>query len=224
MEKESNSSVPQTKRQHLRVLAFVLLVAGFTLLVWWQLQNRTTTLHNNVTSTTNEVAQTNEPPTKYETIAVSHSTPVSIEIPSTNITATFEDPVGVDDTGAVGVPNGYETVAYYKNGPLPGEIGPSVVLGHVDSKDGPAVFYSLGQVSVGDEILIHREDDSVLVFTITDFERIEQKTFPTERVYGYIPYQGLRLVTCSGTYNREVMRYSHNLIVYATLTSYTPPQ
>ncbi len=207
-----------SKRQHLRVLAFVLFLVGFSLFVYWGYEQKTFILHNNFQNTP-------PPETIVEnTLTAPPETPVLLRIPSANITAPFEGALPLNTDGSVGVPKAYDTVGWFKNGPLPGEIGPSVVLGHVDSYEGPAVFFYLGQVHVGDEVYIDREDGSVLTFTITHFERIEQEAFPTDRVYGEVPYAGLRLITCSGTYDRSTQTYSHNLIVYANLTNYTPPK
>lgn len=145
------------------------------------------------------------------------SEPIKIKIPKINLVADFETPLGLGTEGEVMVPEAYEKVGYYKYGPTPGELGPAVVLGHVDSVDGPAVFYSLGQLEVGDEIEIDREDGSTAVFEVTNMERHLQSGFPTEQVYGNIDHAGLRLITCSGIFNKGIQRYSHNLIVFAKL-------
>lgn len=143
--------------------------------------------------------------------------PERLLIPRLDIDASFEAPLGITENGEVAVPDGYETVGWYQYGPPPGEFGPAVVLGHVDSHTGPAVFYSLGQLVEGDEIFIERDDGSIAVFAVTTLERPSQETFPTERVYGNIDHAGLRLITCTGTYDRAHERYTHNLIVYAAL-------
>ncbi len=145
------------------------------------------------------------------------SLPVQLRIPAIDLDASFTDPLGLSENGEVEVPKGYEEVGWYKHGPTPGELGPAVVLGHVDSVAGPAVFYSLGQLSLGDEIEIVREDGSIAVFEVTALERYAQENFPTQLVYGDIDHAGLRLVTCTGTFDRGVQRYSHNLVVYAAL-------
>lgn len=92
-----------------------------------------------------------------------------------------------------------------------------MILGHVDSKAGPAVFWSLGVLKPGDEVFVDRTDGSVARFVVTELRRVDQDEFPTRDVYGDIDHAGLRLITCSGTYDRGKARYSHNLIVYAKL-------
>lgn len=153
--------------------------------------------------------------------SLERSAPQSLRIPRIQLEAEFEGSLGVNEDGAVEVPTSYEEVGWYKYGPTPGEIGPAVVLGHVDSYEGPAVFYSLGQVEKGDMIYVERSDGITVEFQVTKLERRPQGGFPTASVYGDIDHAGLRLITCTGIYDRSVFRYTHNLIVYAEMTGLT---
>ena len=156
------------------------------------------------------------PITESETL--SRSMPTHISIPELGIEAEFEAPVGVSSTGELEVPEGFDTVAWYEYGPTPGEKGPAVVLGHVDSYVGPEIFHQLWRLKPGDEIEILREDGKVAVFEVLSSKEYPQSQFPFEEVYGDIDHAGLRLITCSGSYDHGAMRYSHNLIVFAALT------
>ena len=143
--------------------------------------------------------------------------PTLLSIPKINLETSFTKPLGLDGEGAVEVPDDYEQVGWYENSPTPGELGPAVILGHVDSREGPAVFFSLGQLSEGDDIFITRADGSTAHFQVVTLERYEQVAFPTAKVYGDINYAGLRLITCTGTYEKGKQRYTQNLVVYAKL-------
>lgn len=143
--------------------------------------------------------------------------PVSLSIPKLKIDTTFTEPLGLEADGAVEVPDDYVRVGWYKNGPTPGELGPAVILGHVDSREGPAVFFSLGRLNEGDDIFISRSDGSTAHFLVVALERYEQEVFPTAKVYGNISYAGLRLITCTGVYERGKQSYTQNLVVYAKL-------
>jgi Sortase domain len=151
------------------------------------------------------------------TTLLPRSLPVSLSIPALALTTTFGSPLGVLPSGEVAVPKDPDVIGWYEHGPTPGEIGPAVVLGHVDSYLGPAVFFSLGQLKPGDLIEITRADGTIAQFQVSHLTRYEQSEFPTEAVYGNIPYAGLRLITCSGVYERGKERYTHNLVVYARL-------
>lgn len=145
------------------------------------------------------------------------SLPVRLRIPEIGIDAAFGTPLGLGENGEVAVPKNFEQVGWYRYGPTPGELGPSVIFGHVDSFEGPAVFYPLGQLEEGDVVFIDREDGTTATFRVTGMERSAQENFPADRVYGNISHAGLRLITCTGRYDRSEARYSHNLIVYAEL-------
>ncbi|NCN11839.1 class F sortase [Candidatus Kaiserbacteria bacterium] len=145
------------------------------------------------------------------------SLPRRLHIPAVGIEATFGRPLGLTSDGTVAVPDSYEDVGWYKYGPTPGELGPAVILGHVDSYQGPAVFYGLGQLKPGDDIFIDREDGTTAKFVVSKLSRHRQADFPTEQVYGDIDHAGLRLITCTGVYSHTTLRYSHNLIVFAEL-------
>lgn len=157
-----------------------------------------------------------------EGVVMTKSLPVRLTIPSIGVSTEFETPLGLKDNGEIEVPKGYDTVSYYANGPTPGELGPSVVLGHVDSFEGPAVFFAIGQLSEGDEIKIEREDGSIAIFAVTELERHLQSGFPTAKVYSDTNHAGLRLITCTGFYDKETLRYTHNLIVFAKLVRTEP--
>lgn len=127
--------------------------------------------------------------------------------------------LGMNDDGTMQVPAGYSEVGWYQHSPTPGEIGPSVAVGHLDGPHGPAVFWRLHELVPGDMVEIHRIDGSVARFTITATAQFSQDNFPTNEVYGNINYAGLRLITCGGTFDRQAKRYSHNTVIYASLVS-----
>ncbi len=152
-------------------------------------------------------------------LILTSSLPTRLRIPKINIDTTFVTPLGLEASGEVAVPDSDTEVGWYKNSPTPGELGPAVILGHVDSYTGPAVFFYLGQLKEGDDIFIDREDGSTAHFQVVSLERPKQSEFPTERVYGNIDHAGLRLITCTGIYVKGKQRYTNNLIVYARLVA-----
>lgn len=152
-------------------------------------------------------------------LAFASSTPLRLRIPAIDLETEFSDALGLTPEAELEVPESYTSVGWYKYGPTPGAVGPAVVVGHVDSFEGPAVFFSLGALEPGDEIFVDRVDGTTARFVVTALERPAQSAFPTESVYGDIDHAGLRLITCTGTYVRGVNRYTHNLIVYARLVT-----
>lgn len=145
------------------------------------------------------------------------SAPLRLQIPTINVDTDFVLPLGLNQDNTLVVPDSYTKVGWYGGGSSPGENGPAVILGHVDSKEGPAVFYALGQLNVGDDIVITRADGTVVNFVVTKLQRYPQANFPTTDVYGKTDKPMLRLVTCTGLFDKAEKRYSHNLVVFAEL-------
>lgn len=192
-----------TYRRHLSVAAYVVLIVVVALVTY-------------VIGSYFYGSQSALAPYGEYTFSLSSSTPTRLTISKLAIDAPFEL-IGKNNDGTIAIPKEYTTVGWYSLGPTPGEIGPSVVLGHVDSVDGAAVFYSLGKLDSGDRFTIEREDGSTAEFEVTSLARYKQSEFPTDLVYGPIDYAGIRLITCSGTYDKGTLRYSHNLVVYGRL-------
>lgn len=150
-------------------------------------------------------------------VPLSSAEPVQLRIPKLSIDTTFEEPLGLNTDGTIEVPHTYEKVGWYERGVTPGEVGTAVILGHVDSYKGAAVFYSLGQLIRGDRAYVLRTDGSEAVFEIEYLERYPQSKFPTEKIYGNTSYPSIRLITCSGIYKKGEQRYTHTLVVYGRL-------
>jgi hypothetical protein len=106
---------------------------------------------------------------------------------------------------------------WFSRGPAPGDVGPAVIIGHLDSDHGPAVFWRLSQVRSGDEVRVSRSDGSVARFLVTRVARYSRSRFPSSDVFGPRPDSELRLITCTGSFNFLTRQYSENLVVYATL-------
>jgi hypothetical protein len=116
--------------------------------------------------------------------------------------------------GALQPPKRFERAGWYVDGTAPGDIGPAVIAGHVDSKAGPAVFYRLRELTAGDKIEVVR-GGRVLRFTVTRTVWYPKNKFPSAQVYGPTPDRQLRLITCGGVFDHKLRSYKDNLVVYA---------
>ena len=101
---------------------------------------------------------------------------------------------------------------------MPGDRGPAVVAGHVDSVAGPAVFYRLRELRPGDEVVVDLSDGRTVTFRVTGSLQVPKDAFPTEEVYGPTPDAELRLITCGGEFDRSVRSYEDNTVVFAVRT------
>ena len=130
-------------------------------------------------------------------------------------------PLGLDAGGALQVPGDFGRAGWYTGGPTPGEQGPAVIAGHVDSRSGPAVFYHLRELAPGDVVQVRRADGAALRFTVEGVRQYPKAALPRVAVFGPVPYPALRLVTCGGTFDHHRRSYRDNLVVDARLTSFS---
>jgi sortase (surface protein transpeptidase) len=119
--------------------------------------------------------------------------------------------------GSLEVPKEWDRAGWYDEGPRPGQPGPAVILGHVDSTSGPAVFYRLIKLRPGDIIRVSLANRRVLAFRVQRIARYPKDKFPTEAVYFPTLERELRLITCGGSFDQAVRHYRDNVVVYATL-------
>jgi hypothetical protein len=142
--------------------------------------------------------------------------PIRIKIPALGIESGLER-VRRRPDGTIDVPNRWDRAAWYAEGPRPGQTGAAVVLGHVDSRKGPAVFYRLHTLRRGSSILVYRADNSSVRFVVDKVEQHDKDVFPTLDVYFPTLRPTLRLITCGGDYVRSAGGYRANVIVFASL-------
>ncbi|WP_345771029.1 class F sortase [Geodermatophilus normandii] len=140
--------------------------------------------------------------------------PTRVRVPAIGLDSGLVD-LGLDDTGALEAPADFATAGWYAGGPAPGDVGPAVLAGHVDSHRGPAVFARLRELTAGDRVLVDRADGSTATFAVTRVERHPKDAFPTDAVYGPTADAQLRLVTCGGDFDRSVRSYEDNVVVFA---------
>jgi sortase (surface protein transpeptidase) len=148
--------------------------------------------------------------------------PVEVVVPKIGVRSSLIG-LGVNDDGTLQVPS-LDTpmqASWYTGGVVPGELGPAVVLGHVDGKGQPGVFYRLRELQAGDQVQVRRADGSMATFTVTGLRQVPKEQFPTGEVYGDTAEPELRLITCGGAFDASSGNYVDNVIVYAKLTDLT---
>lgn len=154
---------------------------------------------------------------KPDMVGLSHSEPVRVNYSKLGIDYGVKN-VGKLEDGTMETPPLFEPITgWYKFSPTPGEVGPSIIVGHVDTYKGPSVFWRLREARAGDVIAVTRKDGKIVKFKVQSVKSFEQNDFPTKQVYGNLDYPGLRLITCGGTFNDATQRYSHNTVVFAKM-------
>lgn len=143
--------------------------------------------------------------------------PQRMTISSINLSASVV-PVGLQPDGSLAAPGDFSQAGWYTGGTPPGAPGPSVIVGHVDSHLGPAVFFRLHELVLGESIVIETANNATLTFIVERIEQHPKDRFPTTEVYGPTNQRALRLITCGGEFDRAARSYRDNIVIFATLT------
>jgi LPXTG-site transpeptidase (sortase) family protein len=139
--------------------------------------------------------------------------PTRLKIKEIGVDTALES-LHLGKNGVLDPPKTFTKAGWYSDGTAPGDEGPAIIAGHVDSKSGPAVFYKLRELQAGDRIQVVRGGKTV-TFTVTSTAWYPKTKFPTAQVYGPTPDRQLRLITCGGVFDHTLRSYKDNLVVYA---------
>ena len=144
------------------------------------------------------------------------STPTRVTVPSISAESSLV-PTGLQENGSLEVPPVSEPMqaSWFDQSPTPGEVGPSIILGHVNGGGQPGIFANLKDVVAGSQVFIDRADGQRAVFEVSRVDTIPKDSFPTDAVYNDTANPQLRLITCGGDYDRSARSYLSNVIVYA---------
>ena len=149
-----------------------------------------------------------------------HSDPVSVDIPKIHAKSSLI-PLGLNPDQSIQVPPVSTPLqaGWYTKGPAPGDLGPAVILGHVDGGGQEGIFFRLHELTQGDQVFVARKDGTTAKFVVDHVDKVSKDSFPTDQVYGNTSDAELRLITCGGTFNRATGNYVDNIIVYAKLVT-----
>lgn len=197
--------------------SFGLITLGFTGMIYFSVSSQEAAKLEPENTFSVPIAKIQSKDARHDSMP--RSEPKHLSIKSLGLEVPVEK-VGIKSDKTMEVPPLFEHVTgWYKLGPSPGEIGPAVIVGHVDTYKGPSVFYRLKELKAGDVITVKRADNRTVKFKVVGLKQFSQDKFPTKEVYGNIDYAGLRLITCGGTFNEQTQRYTANTVVFARLVT-----
>jgi len=163
----------------------------------------------------------NTAPSTTPSAVVARSVPVALRIPAIDVSVSLST-LGLNPDRTVQVPTRFQEPGWYRLGPTPGQVGSAVILGHVDDKEGPAVFYRLKSLRAGDKVEVTLASGLVVHFVVTKVATYLKAQFPARLVYASRGYSAPQLVTCGGQFDTRAGSYLSNVVVYTTLVSATP--
>ena len=147
---------------------------------------------------------------------IARSRPIHLSIPKIHVSAQLSV-LGLGKNGTVNVPSNFAVPGWYEGGRSPGQKGSAVILGHVDSTSGAAVFYHLNQLKLGNKVDVTLQDGKRLVFAVIGVRQYKKTNFPDKLVYGARDYPALQLVTCGGIFDPVTHHYLSNIVVFTAL-------
>ena len=125
--------------------------------------------------------------------------------------------LGLNTDGSLQVPPSGFPAGWYTGAPTPGELGPAIIVGHIDWAGHPGVFYRLRDLKPGAQVNVTRANGTVAVFRVSSVQEFSKDAFPTTLVYGNTAYAGLRLITCGGAFDAKLHSYEDDIIAFAEL-------
>jgi hypothetical protein len=149
---------------------------------------------------------------------VARSVPIAVRIPAIGLSVWLTQ-LGLNADGTVEVPTSVKVPGWFSPGPSPGQVGSAVILGHVDSYQGPGVFFQLRTLQPGNQITVNLADGVVATFKVTSVVMYQKTQFPDQQVYGSSGSSELQLVTCGGTFDSQTGHYLSNIVVYSSFVS-----
>ena len=152
---------------------------------------------------------------------VARSVPVALRIPAIGVAVSLST-LGLNPDRTVQVPTNFQEPGWFRLGPSPGQVGSAVILGHVDSYQGPAVFFRLRSLQSGDQVEVSLADGMIARFVVNTVATYPKEQFPAQQVYASHGYSALQLVTCGGQFDKRAGSYLSNVVAYTTLVSTTP--
>lgn len=156
------------------------------------------------------------PTEQTSTISSTTANPTWLDIPSLQISAGIIS-VGLTKHQTLEVPTTGHEVGWFIHRAKPGDQGSAILTGHLNTAHGPAVFYKLKDISEGDLIIVRRADGTTVQYMVSSKNVYPQNNFPSESVYNQHDQATLKIITCAGSYDKKLNRYTHNLVIVATL-------
>jgi len=123
-------------------------------------------------------------------------------------------PVGLDEDGELEVPDETE-VGWWEFGSAPGLPGATVMAAHVSWNDHIGPFHQLGNAEIGDRFDVDTGDGFIRTYQVVERTMYGKAELPAERIWRTVGPETLVLVTCGGSFNPQIHRYRHNIVVYA---------
>jgi sortase (surface protein transpeptidase) len=147
------------------------------------------------------------------------ATAVRVQSPAIGVDSSLINLHLIAGTNQLQAPPEFNEVGWYSEGTVPGDVGPAVIDGHIDTPTEAGVFINLIKLKPGDLIMVTLSTGRIVTFSVDSLQAVPKAAFPTDAVYGPTPTPQLRVITCNGMWNPATQRYLDNLVVFASMVS-----
>lgn len=147
-------------------------------------------------------------------VGLPRSAPIRLTVPALGIDNSPLQRLGLNTDGTVAVPTSFQQAGWFTGSVTPGQLGPMIILGHVDSYRGPGIFFRLGALRPGDTLSVTRADGRTVSYRITGVREYPKDDFPTAAVYANTPVPTIRLITCGGSFDTATRHYLSNVVAF----------
>lgn len=138
-----------------------------------------------------------------------------IKIPSINVYARVMQ-VGETSKGAIDVPGNVHDAAWYNASAKPGQVGATVLDGHVSGWGTAGVFHDIKKLSAGDTVQIVKGDNTILTYKVIKTVVYDAKKVDMQAVVNPVSKgkSGLNLITCDGHVKAGTSEYTQRVVVF----------
>ena len=143
------------------------------------------------------------------------ASPLRLVIPGISVDAPVEAR-GLDARRNLATPGDFNDVAWFNQGPVPGQPGNAVINGHVNWWTGSAVFTRLGELRPGDLVTVIRHDGNPVNFRVSGLRTLAA-TARDASLFAISQASTLTLITCTGPWDTALGTDSQRLLVSAAL-------
>ncbi len=140
-----------------------------------------------------------------------------IDTSDVKVDASVEHVAFAPNSRAMDVPKKWENVAWFEPGYRPGTPGNAVLAGHFDSDTGPAVFYKLEEIKVGDIVSVEDNKGNIMRFRVTKAQSYFDEDAPLYEIFGPSDEPRLNLITCDGEFDPKTKRYDKKFVVFTEM-------
>lgn len=142
--------------------------------------------------------------------------PVALRIDALGVDMPVE-PVGVQDSGAMEIPENPAVAGWYRFGRAPADPeGATVLAAHVDDREyGVGPLAKLRDAQPGETVVVRDAGGAEVAYAVESVTYIPRAQLPVDELFARTGPRTLVVVTCGGAFDERTRSYSDNVVLVA---------